>query len=195
MAETHASGFKLVVYKEIVEGDFRKFRAESNDAPTGGGARDLRFRPYDVFAPVFEQLFPGKRMEARTRGKTRTQVEILVGHFHWLNDRGGVESMEATFEPPTDARAGEGRIAVVYKYPCFNNLPPTNEGRMLVLLIQHSNGQVWPRFATEDSLRSGDWNEEVARNLLQCLDADRRTGTVARGYFNLSNSAQHWCDG
>jgi hypothetical protein len=33
-----------ILYKEIVEGDLRKFRAESNDAATGGGARDLRFR-------------------------------------------------------------------------------------------------------------------------------------------------------
>lgn len=32
-----------ILFHEIADGDVRKFNAESNDADTGGGARDLRF--------------------------------------------------------------------------------------------------------------------------------------------------------
>jgi hypothetical protein len=77
MAETHASGFKLVVYKEIVEGE----RNRRSRAPPPVCASFDSARPYDVFAPVFEQLFPGKRDETRSRGGARTQVEVLVGQF------------------------------------------------------------------------------------------------------------------
>jgi hypothetical protein len=52
------TGIKRIVYYEIVEGDFRKFQAVSNDAPTGGGARDLRFRQYEKFLEVLKRLFP-----------------------------------------------------------------------------------------------------------------------------------------
>ena len=34
-----------VLFRTIDEGDLRKMDAVSNDAPTGGGARDLRFSP------------------------------------------------------------------------------------------------------------------------------------------------------
>jgi len=67
------AGVKRIVYKEIVEGDFRKFKAESNDADTGGGARDLRFRPHDEFAKVFRELFPRSQQKTRKRdGKNRS---------------------------------------------------------------------------------------------------------------------------
>ena len=44
MADT-MSNVKLIIYKKIVDGDLRKFSATSNDQPSGGGARDLRFSP------------------------------------------------------------------------------------------------------------------------------------------------------
>ncbi len=181
---------KRVVFKQVVEGDFRKFRAQSNDADTGGGARDLRFRPYDEFVKVFRCLFPAVRVEKRKRGGEMADVEILVGRFHWWDD-GKVASKEATFEPPTDARPNEGRIPVVYQYPPFNELPPTNEGRMVVLLIQRADDSVWPHFATEDSLRSGCWEDSVARAILRSLDARRAANQVARGYIDLTSAKEY----
>lgn len=41
-----------VIFQVIEDGDRRKFEAVSNDADTGGGARDLRFRPANRFLPV-----------------------------------------------------------------------------------------------------------------------------------------------
>jgi len=37
------------VFKELKDGDLRKFTATSADANSGGGARDQRFSPYDKF--------------------------------------------------------------------------------------------------------------------------------------------------
>ena len=43
-----AGTLKRLVYKEVLPGDLRKARGESNDdAAAGGGARDLRLRPWD----------------------------------------------------------------------------------------------------------------------------------------------------
>jgi hypothetical protein len=185
------AGVKRVVFKEIVEGDFRKFQAESNDADTGGGARDLRFRPYEKFAEVFRKLFPDVRVETRRRDRKPTDVEILVGRLHWLDESGTAVSREALFEPPTDARPGEGRIPVVHTYPPFNRLPSSKEGRMVVLLVQRDDGTVWPEFATERSLKSGAWNENVAKPILRSLAANRPGNQVARGYIDFESMTEY----
>ena len=71
----------LVVFKQLVEGDLRKFKAESNDADTGGGARDLRFRPYDRFDGAFERLFPVEELVPRRRNNKSTMVKVRKGRF------------------------------------------------------------------------------------------------------------------
>ncbi len=174
-------GVKRVVFKQIVEGDFRKFVAQSNDTDSGGGARDLRFRPYDEFVKVFRLLFPVVRHAKRRRNGGMVDVEILVGKFHWP---GG--SKEATFEPPTDARPNEGRVPVVHTYPPFSKLPATNQGKMVLLLVQRDDDTVWPEFATEESLRSGKWHKSVAQPILRSLDAERASNQVARGYIDFA---------
>lgn len=45
-----------VLCHEITEADIRKINATSNDAQTGGGARDLRFSI--DFAPCLDRFFP-----------------------------------------------------------------------------------------------------------------------------------------
>lgn len=189
--EAKPSGVKRVVYKQIVEGDFRKFEARSNDADTGGGARDLRFRPYDEFSNVFKLLFPLSRLEKRQRDGASANVEIMVGRFFWCDASGMPKSKEATFEPPTDARPNEGRIPVVHTYPPFNTLPPTNQGRMVLLLIQRDDDTVWPAFATESSLRSGAWEKSVSGPILNSLDARRSSKQVARGYIDVVNGKKY----
>ena len=47
----HGLDVRLVIYKRIVEGDLSKFTATSNITQSGGGARDLRFRPRS-FSPL-----------------------------------------------------------------------------------------------------------------------------------------------
>ncbi len=189
----HPSGVKRVVYKEIVEGDFRKFRAESNDSDTGGGARDLRFRPYATFENAFRKMFPQVRQEQRKRNGSRVTTDVLVGRFYWKDSAGNERSKEALFEPPTDARPDEGRLPVVHTYPPLNLLPPINEGRIVLLLVQRDDDSVWPHFATENSLRSGAWHNDVALPILTCLDTRRRSNAVARGYIDFETETR-FCD-
>jgi hypothetical protein len=187
-----ASGVVRVVFKEIVPGDERKFRNDSVDTDTGGGARDLRLRPYGKFADVFRRMFPEKREVARKRGGQTRTVEVLVGRFYWKNAEGHVESDEATFETPTDVRADEGRIPVVYKYPPLRAKPPVGEGRLVLLLIQRRDGSVWPHFVSELSLKSGAWEENVASAILDCLNKKRGEARVARGFIDFG-TGEHFC--
>jgi hypothetical protein len=189
LANGSAGAVARIVFKEVVPGDERKFRNDSVDTDTGGGARDLRFRPYDRFADVFERMFPEKRTETRKRGGNIQDTEVLVGRFSW-DLSGHVETDEATFETPTDVRAGEGRIPVVYKYPPLQQKLPVGEGRVVVLLIQRKDGSVWPHFASEKSLRSGDWEPQVASAILDCLQKKRGETRVARGFIDFETGEQ-----
>lgn len=178
------AGVKRVVFKELAEGDYRKFEAQSNDAETGGGARDLRFRPYDEFQVVFRALFPGVRKVRRRRNGQQSEIEIFVGRLHW--SVGGISSSdEAVFEPPTDARPHEGRIPVVHRYKPLQDLPPQGSKKVVLLLIQRSDDTVWLELVPEDSLRSGDWEDRVAGPILDSLDAKRPANQVARGFVDL----------
>lgn len=185
------AGVKRIIFKQIVEGDLRKFRAESNDAATGGGARDLRFRPHDKFEKAFAKLFPTVRRMTRKRAGGHTTVDIYYGRLYWTDASGNQKSSEASYEPPTDARPNEGRIPVVYQYPPLNNLPRTDQGKILLLLIQRDDNTVWPCFATEDSLRSGDWDANVSRPLIRCLDAKRSLHKVAIGFIDFENGTSY----
>lgn len=183
----------FVVFKEIVGGDLRKFRALSNDSPTGGGARDLRFRPFTVFDEGFARLFPDSRTARRRRGGAPVEVQIRVGRFWWKEADGHVHSKEAIWEPPTDVRANEGRLAVVHTYPPLRRLPPSSEGRIVLMLAKRSDNSVWPHFATESELRAGLWSQELSTAILRCLDKRRRSGNVARGYVDFASDSG-FCD-
>jgi hypothetical protein len=192
MAEGAAlpNGIARIVFREILEGDRRKFVARSNDSDSGGGARDLRFRSWESLKDVLGELFPGRRAERRRRGGVATSLTVYVGRFYWLEE-GQERSQEALLEPPTDARAGEGRIAQVHKYGCFGDLPEGQGlGRTLVLFVQNEDGKVWPVFASESSLEKDDWHPDVAEFLLNALRAKRRQDNAAYGYIDFVKGAK-----
>lgn len=174
-----------VLYREIVQGDFRKFEAKSNDSDSGGGARDLRFRPYDKLKATVDLMFPVTTTETTSQ---RT-IQVAKGEFKWQDANGVVQSKDAFFYPPTDARPNEGRLARVHTYPCFTDKhPPTTMGRILVLLTQLPDGSVWPSFATEqDMLTNPLWNQTVAKALLGCLHAKRGSNKVATGFYDFQS--------
>ena len=185
-----------ILYKELVEGDLRKLRAESNDADTGGGARDFRFGSYRTLLPVIKAMFPRTAQEDRKRNGVVAQIDVFKGTFYWKSAT-GVESKEAVFEPPTDARPSEGRIARVHEYPCFDasNVKIGVGNRVLLLLIQLDDGTVWPHYAEEKSLRTPNaWHPVVARELLDCLDAKRPANQVVIGYRDFTNAGRY-CNG
>ncbi len=187
-----------ILYKEIVAGDLRKILATSNDAETGGGARDFRFGAYRKLMPIIRLMFPGSVKESRKRNGEVVEVDIFQGTFYWHDDNGRVVSKVSYFEPPTDVRPSEGRIARVHEYGCFDTkrIPQSGPGnRILLLLIQLVNGTVWPHYAEERTLRQdGLWDPVVAEALNACLDAERREGLAVIGYRDFTNMGTY-CNG
>ena len=183
------SAVARVVFREIVPGDLRKVEADAQDAGTGGGARDLRFRPYEKFAPVFSVLLPERVPEMRKRGGERVPVELSRGKLYWLEEE-ETRSAEAVFEPPTDARPGEGRLTCVHNVPPLRELPE-RDGRFVLLLVQDGAGRVWPHVVTDTSLRGGEWDDAVAQPIVKCLDAAAGRKSVCAGYIDLTNDTRY----
>jgi hypothetical protein len=188
-----------ILYKEIVDGDLRKILAKANDSDSGGGARDFRFGSYKQLLPVITQMFPTVIKEDRKRGGTVSQIDVFKGTFYWQKSAGGtVHTKDSFFEPPTDVRPSEGRIARVHEYGCFDTSIISKGGagnRVILLLIQNYDGEVWPHFAEEQSLRTPNaWDAVVAKELLKCVDAERAEGRAIIGYRDFSAS-KSYCNG
>lgn len=186
-----------ILYKEIVEGDLRKIHARSNDADTGGGARDFRFGSFPEISAVVMEMFPNQVIENRRRRGVSVPTTIYTGKFYW-NANGSIHSADSFFEPPTDARPREGRITRVHEQPCLSTeiMPiPTPENRVFLLLIQLLDGTVWPYYAEERTLRTtGLWDPQVADKMLQCIDSHRRVGQAAIGFFDFFSGGSY-CNG
>ncbi len=173
---TQLTGVKLIIYKKIVPGDFRKFRAESNDSDNGGGARDLRFRPDSVFTPLFNRMFT-------VQGPDNT----LLGQFYWPE----LPPTNVTIHQPTNSRPGEVRIATVHQ--CFpEQVRPTNTDDCVLILVLDSENRVWPSFTSEQSLRNDNWHPAVKDPILRGLNAHCR-GTP-NGYVDIENGRE-WNNG
>lgn len=196
------AGIKLIVYRETKPGDLRKFRATANDASSGGGARDLRYRPEGRlsheppgFWPVFERLFTGRETRTTSRLKPglprakgnyeRVINDVLVGPVKWV-EGDSVRSRQAVIWPKTDAKArNELRWATVYQFWPFQQSIPENEGHIITLLVQDNNDDVWLRVETEKELRSGRWNRSVVDLIFACIDAKTEEDHAAAGYIDF----------
>ncbi len=186
-----------ILYKELVEGDLRKLQAKSNDAETGGGARDFRFGSYKTLLPVIRLMFPETVREPRKRGGQIVMIDLFKGMFSWLDAQGTKHSKDGFFEPPTDARPSEGRISRVHEYGCFDasRVKIGTSNRVLLLLIQLEDASLWPYYAEEKSLRTPNaWHPDVAKELLNCLDASRPAGQAVIGYRDFTN-LNRYCNG
>jgi hypothetical protein len=172
-----AGTLKRLVYKEVLPGDLRKARGESNDdAAAGGGARDLRLRPWDGhFENVVARM--AKRSD-QTDGRTRYYVDLtsVVNGSPPLTE-------EVKFWPPTNARPNEGRIANIDRIPAFATaqLPSASDGRAIYFLWEDDNG-VYASIISEASLRSGQWHDAVAKPIIKDLDLATKT---VRGYIDF----------
>lgn len=192
-----AGNVDRILYKELVDGDLRKLQAKSNDANTGGGARDFRFGSYKTLMPVIQAMFPQTVKEFRKRGGKNVRIDVFKGTFSWEDAKGKKHSKDSYFEPPTDARPSEGRITRVHEYPCFDasHVKIGAGNRVLLLLIQLDDGSVWPHYAEEQSLRTPNaWHAVVAKELLDCLDAKRPANQVVIGYRDFTNAGRY-CNG
>lgn len=173
------SGIKRIVYKEIVSGDLKKFEAQSNDSDTGGGARDLRFNPYNEFKKVFERML------------TTKDGNICVGEFCWLHGE-KIIIKRAQFHPPTTARPNEGRIGNVDKCIPKINISTISSDKILLLIIQREDDTTWVHFTTERSLEQDDWHEAVKNEILRGLRAKRSSRVAAYGYIDFEYAERYY---
>lgn len=152
-----------ILLQSIEAGDRRKFKASSNDSSTGGGARDLRFRPEDEFLPFFRRMFPHKRYQTRTVKGNKTQIEVLSGTVTWnqLN-----KEMNAKMEiwPATNARPNECRIARISSFGLYDLVQTDpSAGRSVFMMFQQANSAIRLYFTTETSLRTGNWDPKIKK--------------------------------
>lgn len=163
---------KRVIFKRMLDGDLRKLRTESADATSGGGARDLRFGPWERFKPVVNRMLPEK--VTRKARRNASAKEVRVGRVRW-KDGDGVHEKRFEFWTPTGARNFEGRVATTYKLPplAADRLPPAEEGIVFALIWEDEDG-IWAQYASEAAVRSPPpdeaWEETLREALLEGLD-------------------------
>lgn len=177
-----------ILVREIVPGDRRKFTATANDETTGGGARDLRFRPEAEFSTFFRHMFPATKTVVATRGGQPRNLEVRVGTISWRDNSDPSQApiertAQAEIWPPTDARPGECRLAKVHEYGFSPLLPndPT-QGKTVMMLIENADGRIWVCFTTENSIRQGNWHRSVKPFLLRWLE-----GGTGSGFLDLEH--------
>jgi hypothetical protein len=152
-----------VLLQNIEDGDRRKFVAKSNDSDTGGGARDLRFRPETEFLPFFRRMFTNKTYKTRKAKGNSTQIEVLSGTVSWQEPT-GIKSAIMEIWPATDARPNECRIARISEFGLdgFIQTDP-NGGRSVFMMFQQANGDIMIYFTTETSLRTQNWDPKIKK--------------------------------
>jgi hypothetical protein len=150
-----------IVYKEILAGDLRKLRGESNDTQSGGGARDLRF-PWRAFRPVMHLIF--------TREETRGAKAFRSALVNYVDDAGDPRTTKLEYWPATPSRPSEDRVSKVHSSPALggSRMPAADRGRVFVVLSQFTTGEVRCDYAYEDDLRAGKWASAVRTAILGC---------------------------
>lgn len=161
-----------VLFMDIADGDRLKFEARSNISNTGGGARDLRFRPSAEFFPFFGRMFPGRETTLTRRRGASIEIEVLFGEARW--EEGGAERRGTVrVWPPTDVRPNECRIAKISSLGlsgCIADDP--NGGRSVFMMFQQADGTVRLYFTTETSLRNDDWDSRIKEFATDWLGGD-----------------------
>lgn len=170
-----------MVYREILPGDVRKIYARSNDAASGGGARDLRFNPFHEFEPVLSQMFP-----------RYVRSGVFEGKFHWYVGN-TVVTRNVRFHHPTNSRPNEGRIANVNRWFPYR-VPSAEEGLVFFVLFQDGEGRLWPKIATERFLRAGEWPKMISSLILDCISKERDLRFAISGYADFSLGVR-FCNG
>ena len=161
-----------VLCHEITEADIRKINANSNDAQTGGGARDLRFSI--DFAPCLDRFFP---QEVSYEGRT----PYRIGMFEHYDAHGKrtTEHVRYAFQP-TDARPREVRIAQISKLDFFLDLPKISggDGVLFMVFIRKTDGIPQAQYLTERQIEAEGGNPIIAAAMREALSKRRGKNAV-----------------
>jgi hypothetical protein len=170
---------KRIVFREVLAGDVKKFKAKSNTSQTGGGARDFRYRPYDKFDDVFGRILMGRAKPPRVRGGSSTHVTIYTGSVQITP---GSQLTTLEFEPPTTARANEGRLT---RLNALGLTVPTGQGRVFLLIWQTGDNNAYLAFATETQINSNQWHPAINQELTACLSFKRPKNNAGQGFVDF----------
>lgn len=198
---TAAGTLRRFVFKELKDGDLRKFQAASNNAASGGGARDQRYSPYAEFDKVFSHMFSGRSQKSRKMRDGSSKISTIYDadvSVH-LDDTGidpantklnivvengeNLAVMNMKYWPPTNGRGFEGRLAQVNKLQLN---PPSNEGRVFLMLIEDSSlSAIRLAFLTEHAvLNTQGWHPEIAKFFKTIFEKPEADSAVM-GYRDL----------
>lgn len=156
-----SQAIERVLLQEIASGDRRKFVAKANDTDSGGGARDLRFRPETEFLPFFERMFPNRSYRVRKENGVTSQIEVLDGIVTWTEPTGD-KSAKMEIWPATKARPNECRIARISEFGLDGMIQTDPKGgRSVFMMFQQANGDIRLHFTTETSLRTHNWDPKI----------------------------------
>jgi hypothetical protein len=181
----------LLVFKEVMEGDLRKLEGKSNDARTGGGARDLRF-PWKAFRAEMHRIFS---REATGRGGKPIREATIT----YADADGQSRTTTMAYWPPAKKRHWEDRVACVHASEALGSgLPEFGSGRVFVTFTLFTNGTVRCDYAYEDDLRQDQWAPTVCDVILGCLNTtdekngDRTSNRVpTQGYYDFTNGKRY----
>lgn len=172
---------RLSFFQVITRGDVRKQEASSNDADSGGGARDLRM-PKDFWhamLPFFPDLTGGVQTGVihSTRGTSEPAVTTVKLHR------------------PTAARPNEIRIGTINEIigwkitlPQFDSI--TNSGDECVFLLTlDDKGQTWAQVAKLSKINSPNCNKAFSEFVASTKSeyAERKIKTV-RAVFDFDGT-------
>lgn len=183
----------LVVYTEIVDGDLKKLRAESNDSKTGGGARDLRI-PWRAFRPAMHRVFSGSDVG-------RKGVPIRTANVISVSRSGQPTTTRLEYWPATTSRPAEDRVSKVHKSAALGGqMPEESRGKIFVLFILYNNKEVRVMYFYEDQLSDLGWAPEFRGALSSCIASTNATNATrvgtkvpVRGYYDFTTGV-HYCN-
>lgn len=172
---------RLSFFQIITRADVRKQEASSNDADSGGGARDLRM-PRDFWEAMLP-FFP------EDAGVNRT------GEIH--SRRGTADPAVATIKlhKPTTTRPNEIRIGKINEIigwkitlPEFDSII-SSEDECLFLLTLDDKGQTWAQIAKLSKIKSPNSNKAFSDFVTSTkLDCEERGIRTVRGVFDFEGT-------
>ena len=166
----------LLYFQEILPGDVLKYRTQSADATTGGGARDLRISPAGVYRPILERMFPGQPDENG----------VVQGSISWSFPSGEGDSKIVELWRPTEARPNELRIGRFYEIGGWDideeqyNAERGEGFRWFYVLEMSQDGSVMARLLQQQHLDREDplVAEHIQRQIQSTPDTHAARGAV-----------------
>lgn len=184
---TGAGGILRLAVREIWDGDRKKFEANAAPSGTGGGARDMRFRPYSKFDDIFGRILTGRDSLTRKRDGEKVQLTVYCDPVTVLNpEPQGRHKTTMIFEPPTDARGDEGRVTMIHKLGLV--IPPQADSRILFIVGRDAEVGAFTTIARAEDVEG--WHDDVAKLLKRVL-AFNAKNKASSGYVDFETGRSY----